>query len=151
MQTKTVFEKTNVLIDEVEESKKKIKALKEEITQVAAECPHEIVFKFNDNHPKKIKVEGNYFCPACMSSLRCYERGQREQSIFEGSRVIPLTDLSLIGSRRLYHMIRQETLENQDFYYNFELPTIELTMRMEEVLKKEEDYYESPIQFLFRS
>ncbi len=151
MKTKTVFEKTTALISEIEETNKKIKELNDEVTTVSSECPHEIVFKYNDNYPKRIKVEGNYFCPACMTMIRCYERGQREESQFKGSRIVPITDLSLKGTRKLHFMIRKEVLDNIDFYYNYENPTVELSMKMEEVLKKEEDYYESPIQKFFRS
>ena len=85
-------------------------------------CPHEIVFKYTDDHPRKTATDGSYFCPACGKTIRCYHKEQLSETPFNNSRIIPLTDLSLFGTSEVHHIIRNEVYNNMELYYNKDIP-----------------------------
>ena len=94
-------------------------------------------------------VYGKYYCPACGKTIMCYKNGQIKETDFKDSRVIPLTNLSLVGTPQLHNTIRNEVLDNMDFYYDYIIPDEELSSRMEEVLKNMQDDYQTP-QYVLR-
>ena len=150
MDTKKVFEETGKLGNEIGRLHKQLDNVNMKILGLMEECPHEIVFKYTDNHPRMLLIDGTYFCPACGKSIKCIKADQLQESSFKSSRVIPLTNLSLIGTSSLYHAIRNEVYQNIDIYYNLNTATEELSSMMEEQVKDQEQRYESPIKTLRR-
>ena len=150
MKTKNVFEETGKLGNEISRLHKQLDNVNMKILGLMGECPHEIVFKYNDNHPRMLMIDGTYFCPACGKSIRCVKPEQLQESSFKDSRVIPLTNLSLIGTSSLHYTIRNEVYQNMDTYYNANIATEELSSMMEEQVKDQEQRYESPAKSLRR-
>ena len=148
MDTKRVFEETGRLGNEIGRLHKQLDNINMKILGLMEECPHEIVFKYMDNHPRMLMIDGTYFCPACGKSIKCIKKEQLQESSFKDSRVIPLTNLSLFGTSEVHHTIRNEVYENMDLYYDSEADIDELSSRMEELLKDKEQRYESPAKAL---
>ena len=146
METKKVFEETGKLGNEIGRLHKQLDNVNMKILELMEECPHEIVFKYTDNHPRKEIIDGSYYCPACGKYAHFIVAGQ--ELPFKTSIIIPLTNLSLVASSDLYRTIRNEVYMNMDFYYNSETPIEELTSRMESLLEDKQTKYESPVKTL---
>lgn len=148
MDTKKVFEETGRLGNEIHRLGKQLEKVNMQCLEMMEMCSHEIVFKYTDNHPRMLMLDGTYFCPACGKSIKCIRQEQLQESSFKDSRIIPLTNLSLFGTSDVHHTIRNEVYENMDLYYNSETDINELSSRMEELLKDKEQRYESPAKAL---
>ncbi len=148
MDTKKVFEKTGKLGNEIARLHKQLDDINIKILGLMEECPHEIVFKYSDDHPRKVRLVESYYCPACGKYSHFIVAGQEQP--FKTSRIIPLTNLSLVASSDLYHTIRNEVYMNMDFYYSLETPIEELTSQMESLLEDKQTKYESPVLTLRR-
>ena len=98
-------------------------------------CPHEIVIKYSDNHPRKLIVGGNYYCPICGKSIGTNNSEYFSKSAFKNSRVIDLKNISLMGNSETLHNIKKEVIGNMDLYYNSNATDEELANRLEEALK----------------
>ena len=142
MDTKKVFEETGRLGNEIHRLGKQLEKVNMQCLEMMEICPHEIVFKYSDNYPRMLIIDGTYFCPACGKSIRCIKPEQLQESSFKDSRVIPLTNLSLFGTSEVHHSIRNEVYQNMELYYNPELNIEELSCRMEKLLKDKEQRYE---------
>ena len=151
MNSKEIFIETGKLGNEINELHKRIDNINARCGQLIEICPHDIVVKYKDDHPRKMPIEGNYFCPACGSTIRCYKKGDISETAFNSSRVINLHNLSLMGSRDLYRAIRNHVFDNFDKYYNPSIPTRELQEDLEEALVSYEIRYENPVKVLKRS
>jgi len=148
MDTKNVFEEKKLLGDEISLLRQRVDIINSKIQGLMEKCPHEIVFKYIDNNPRKAVIDGSYYCPACGKHVPFVIYGQ--DIPFKSSRIIPLTNLSLIGSRDLFHTIRNEVYVNMDFYYNPDTPIEDLASRMSSMLEDEQTKYENPILTLKR-
>ena len=148
MDTRKIFEETGKLGNEIGKLQTQLEQVNLKCFKMMEMCPHEIVFKYIDNHPRKAMIDGSYFCPACGKSTGLVIKGQTIP--FEKSRVIALTNLSLIGSSDLYHTIRNEVYGNMDFYYNPNISTEELSSKMELILEDKQSKYQSPRNYLKR-
>ena len=144
METRKVFEITGKLGNEIIKEKEKLNQLNTKCLELMDLCSHEIVFKYNDNHPRLMTIDGNYFCPACGKTVKCIYKEQLMSSPFNNSRIIPLTNLSLLGTKEVYSRIRHEVYNNIDIYYNSEIDSIELSNKMEEKLANLEIKYNDP-------
>ena len=144
MNTKEVFEETGRLGNELNKEREKIMQINRRILMVADKCHHEIVFKYTDDHPRKISVDESYFCPACGKTIKCYKKNQINETVFKESRIIPLTNLSLVGSSEVYQNIRLEVYYNIDYYYDKTISTEELSLCMEKKLVDLQTKYERP-------
>ncbi len=148
METKKVFEETAKIGNEVKKMKEYYNKLSNRAKKLKDECSHEIVFKYNDNHPRKMYIDGNYFCPACGKTITCINFEDIRKSFFKNSRIIPLLDLSLIATKETYSAIRKEVYENMDYYYNTDNDIEDLSIRMEIVLQDlEYDYHKERNSF----
>ena len=141
METKRVFEETGKLGSEIHRLGKQLERVNKQCLEMMKLCHHEIVFKYADNHPRMLMIDGTYFCPACGKTVKCIQKEQLKESSFKDSRVIPLTNLSLFGTSKVHHFIRNEVYQNMDLYYNLNVPTEELSGKMEELLKNQENDY----------
>ena len=54
MNSKEAFHKTGRLAEKIKENGRQLQRLKSELEEVMDKCPHEIVFKYIDNHPRKM-------------------------------------------------------------------------------------------------
>lgn len=135
MKTEEVFAETGRIGNEVIKIKKYLEKLNKRSKKIMDICPHEIVFKYNDNHPRKMMVDGNYFCPACGKTIRCIHSNDIKKSDFKKSRIIPLLDLSLVASKETYFKIREEVYYNMDYYYNPEVDVEDQSYKMEKELE----------------
>ncbi len=142
MDTKKVFEETGKLGNEIHRLGKQLEKVNKQCFEMMELCPHEIVFKYTDNHPRMLLIDGTYFCPACGKTIKCIHPEQIKDSSFKDSRVIPLTNLSLFGTSEVHHTIRNEVYQNMELYYNPEIDIEKLSNRMEELLKDKEQRYE---------
>ena len=150
MNTREVFEKIDSVEEELDELQKKLEQKEEEFSEAMDSCGHEIVFKYKDDHPRLLNMEGCYYCPACCKTVMCHGKYKLKDSVFKNSRVISLTNLSLIVTKEVSDIIRSEVLDNYELYYNPNTPIEELTTRMEELLKDEQYVYEEPGMVLKR-
>jgi len=151
MNSKEIFEETGRIGNEISKLHKQLDKLNFKCLELMDSCPHEIVFKYKDNYPRKMLSDGNYFCPSCGKTIKCFSQDQLKQTVFEKSRVIPLTNLSLFGTPEVYHEIRNEVYDNYELYYDSKSNIKELSLRMEEILKDKQNIYESPEYVLKRS
>ncbi len=143
MDTKKIFDETSRIGSEAAIERRKLEHLNKEWLRLISICPHEIVFKYMDNHPYKALIDGSYFCPACGKILDHLTVKQFNESDFHNSRVIPLTDLSLLGTKEVFQSIRKEVFDNMELYYNPENSIEELSLKMEDVLRDQQyDYYQ---------
>ena len=141
MNTKEAFYKSAFLGEKIKEEEKKVRLLVDQMEEIMNDCPHEIVFKYIDNHPRKMCIDGKYFCPACAKTIQCIHEEDRLETPFKNSRVIPLTNLSLEGSQDIYYTIRNEVYDHLDIYYNPAYSDELLSLRMESLLEdKQVDY-----------
>ena len=134
METRKVFDETIKIDKEVTKTKKYLNMLNNKTNMLKEECSHEIVFKYNDNHPRKMIIDGNYFCPACGKTIRCIHNNDIKESRFKKSRIIPLSNISLLGTKEVYYLIRKEVFENMNYYYNKNIDIEDLSNRMENIL-----------------
>ena len=141
METKKIFEETAKLHKEINRLNKKIKKYQLQCLKMRNLCPHEIVFKYSDNYPRKMMKDGSYFCPACGKNITFVHQDQLKNSVFKNSKVIPLTDLSLLATDMLYYTIREEVYLNRAFYYNSDISIEELSKKMITILKNQECDY----------
>ena len=148
METRKIFEETGKLGNEISRLHKQLDSINMQILGLMEECSHEIVFKYNDDHPRKAVIDGSYYCPACGKYALHVVAGQ--EIPFKSSRIIPLTNLSLVASSDLFHTIRNEVYMNMDFYYDPEIPTEEISSRMESLIEDKQTKYESPVLTLRR-
>ena len=148
MNTKDVFNETGRLGNEINKIHKLLGKINQKCLDIMEICPHEIVFKYNDDHPRKMIIDGSYFCPACAKTIKCIHKSDIKESSFKNSRIIPLTNLSIIRSGDVYHAIRNEVYENMELYYNKSIPNEELSKKMEEILVDKQTKYERPEKVL---
>ncbi len=138
-----IFDKTKELNNKIMEDEQEICNLNEELSNLTHICPHEIVFKYNDNHPHKMVIDGNYFCPACGKIIMCTNSDELANTDFKNSRVIPLTNISLRGTKETLSLIRNEVYDNLDLYYDRHVRLDYLIKKMEDTLKDQVyDYYQ---------
>ena len=135
METKNVFKSVDDLNKAINRENERIKVLNGRLKSLIDVCPHEIVFKFNCNHPRRIPIDGYYFCPACYSTVTCYSKEDLTNTIYRGSRVIHLSNISIVGSPQIYSIMRGEVFQNFDTYYDPNTPSEELQSKMESVLE----------------
>lgn len=141
METKEIFEETGKLGNEIKKIHKKLDNINLNIINLMKICNHDIVFKFRDNHPRKMLIEGRYFCPACGKSEKTSYYTNIKDTSFCNSRVIPLDNISLLGTPDDLQKIRIEVYNNFDFYYNKEIDTSALSKKMESEMKDNEYDY----------
>ena len=143
MKTSEVFKRVNRLSDEILEEHKKLSKLNLKCLEIMNLCSHEIVFKYVDNQPRKMIIDGSCFCPACGKTITCIKKDDIKTSAFRNSRIISLTHLSLIGTKEVYSIIRNEVYDNMDIYYNKKINENELSNKMEEVLVNRQQKYKA--------
>ena len=134
MKTSETFKESYRIIDETFKIYRKINNLRSEYLNNQDECSHEIIFKYTDNHPRKMIIDGNYFCPACEKVIFCVHEEDINDTVFKNARIILLTNLSLIGTNQVHAIIKNEVYYNMDLYYNFDIDVKELSSKMEEKL-----------------
>lgn len=144
MKTKEVFEEKDKLEEEINKVQELLNRLNNKSNEITKLCQHEIVFKYKDNYPRKMAFDGNYFCPACGITIKCFNKEQIKESIFNNSRIIPITHLSLFGTKEVYKAIKKEVYDNYDLYYDYIIPEEELSYKMEEELRDKQLTYEGP-------
>lgn len=134
MKTISIIEQNKEIKKDIKKLKEKIERYNHQLSKLQEECSHEIVFKYNDNHPRKMVIDGKYYCPACDKNIELVNKNQYLNSCFKNSKIISLTDLSLIGDIETLTKIKEEVLENMDFYYKCN-NMYELRNRMEHKLR----------------
>lgn len=138
METKKIFEETGRIGNNIKRIHQILDMLNYRCLEIMDLCPHEIVFKYQDNYSRKMPVDGNYFCPACGKTIRCLSNDDVLKTDFRASKIIPITNLSLVGNKETYYMIRNEVYNNMELYYNKTTNIQELSSRMEEILQEQE-------------
>ena len=86
------------------EIESQLKDIDERSVVMRALCPHELVFRYTDKHPRMLIIDGNYYCPACGKTIRCMEEGL-PNTRFNNSRVISLPNLTLLGTKKVHQII----------------------------------------------
>lgn len=145
METKEIFEETGRLGNEIKRLNSEIQKASSKCMDIMNDCPHEIVFKYHDNHPRKMVMDGTYFCPACGKGISCTLARQIQSTKFKDSKIIPLDNISLVGDKETLSAIRNEVYSNFDFYYS-DKDINELSSKMAEALKDYEyDYFKDRV------
>ena len=137
MEPKEIFDESKKLNEEIEKLKKQIENINLQYHAMMEFCPHEIVFKYNDNYPRKMIIDGNYFCPACGKIITLSKQSNISSTQFKNSRVIPLVNLSLFGTPEVHNTIRQEVYSNVDYYYDKNRNVEEMSSKMESILQEQ--------------
>ena len=148
METRKIFEETRKIEKEIGILREKIENLNIKYLEMTELCHHEIVFKYNDNHPRKMMIDGTYFCPACGKTIRCFGIDQIYDTPFKDSRIILLSNLSLLGTPEVHRIMRNEVYDNMDTYYDSIVSAQELSSKMENILKDKQYEYENPEKVL---
>ena len=117
METIQIINQRKQIEEEKIRLEKKLKNLNEQLDKLSNECSHDIVFKYIDNEPRKMSIDGIYYCPACGKKEELIFKNQYLSSCFKNSKIISLTDLSLVGDKDTLMKIRDEVLDNLDYYY----------------------------------
>lgn len=139
-----IFIKTKELENELLIEQTRLEKINEKLSKLMETCPHELVFKYNDNHPRKRVIDGHYFCPACGKIIICFNSNQLNETDFKNSRVISLMDISIQGTKRTLNIIKKEVSKNLNLYYHSNVDDSVLALLMKHKLEKEEyDYYSS--------
>ena len=143
METRKIFEETRKIEKEIGILREKIENLNIKYLEMTELCHHEIVFKYNDNHPRKMMIDGAYFCPACGKNIKCFGMDQIYDTQFKDSRIIPLTNISLLGTPEVHQIMRNEVYDNMDVYYDSIIPIQELSSKMENILTDKQYEYKN--------
>ena len=143
MSTKKIFEETGRLGNKIREEKKIIDKLHNDCLKMMEICSHELVFKYINKHPRKMIIDGYYFCPACGKNIRCIDNEMLNKSVFSKSRIIDLTNLSLEGNKDVFSSIRKEVYTNIDYYYDKEIDEDTIASTMEKILFDKQTTYKS--------
>ena len=143
MSIKEMFEETGRLGNKIRKEIEIINNLHKECLKMMDICSHDLVFKYINKHPRKIIIDGYYFCPVCGKNIRCIDKEALNKSIFNKSRIIDLTNLSLEGSKDVFSSIRREVYANIDYYYDKEIDEDTLASTMEEILFDKQTTYKS--------
>ena len=146
IKTKDIFAQSEQLQEKKWELEKLKRAIKQQQAEMEYACPHEIVFKFNNNRPRKKPIDGYYYCPACGKKLLFYTAEAFQYSVFKESQVIPL-NLSLNNDEETLNAISWEVSKNADLYYSSILTTEEMSARMEAKIADEEYDYNKPLEY----
>lgn len=136
MFTEDVFSKRWELESEKEQLKQKMKKLDYQHKELIELCSHEIVVEFKDNHPRKMRIRNNYFCPACGMLITSDMKNQIEYSLINNSRIIDLTELSLKPN---YEIL--SSIERFIFVYLYSSTSINIDT-LERLLKEELRQYD---------
>ena len=134
MNTNQIIKKSVELEKEKNRLKEKLQKINIDCNKLMEECPHELVFKYNDNHPRKMIIDGNYYCPICSKNIELIFKNQYLDTCFKDSKIVYLDGLSLVGDTKTLLKIKQEVLNNIDFYYNSK-DINEIRNKMEDALK----------------
>ena len=151
MKTIDIFNKSSKIEEKRRELEGQLNQLETDQIILGELCPHEIVFKYTDNFPRMLNIDGTYYCPACGKSIRVLHKKDFMDSPFKKSRIIPLTNLSLMGTNEVYTTIKQEVVSNIQDYYDPEMPVEELEYRMEMVLEDKQIKYKGDGKVLKKS
>ena len=112
------------------------KKLKDKLEHI---CEHEVLVKWLVGLNKASTLVAEYYCPACgMKKNMCYSR---ENEIFFKSQIIYLTNINLIDDLETLHQIREEIINNYDFYYDENISEKEKAFKLYDKIKDYE-YFE---------
>lgn len=150
MDTKEVIEKSVEIEKKRTNLMEKIRIVNSDYSNIVTNCPHELVFKFNDNQPKKMVIDGHYYCPACGKTIECIAKYQYLDSVFKKSRIIDLYGLSLVGTTEVLKKMREEVINNRDFYYKCK-DDVEIKNKMEDVLYDYQHDYKKDKKRFFKA
>ena len=142
METKKVFEETGRLGNEITKLHQRINDVNLKCLEIMNDCPHELVFKYNHNKPRKLLIDGYYFCPACGKLIECIDKEHLKKSPFKNSRIIELKNIAILSTKDNLKLMRTEVYSNFDFYYNHKEEKRKIQSKMETVIKENQTDYE---------
>lgn len=134
-----IYEKKSELGNEKRNLANKYKELRQKFLELSKECNHDVVVKYRNNHPRKMLLDGHYYCPACEKVFTFESYKEFENSEIKNSDVVDLTELSLVGDDETLRVIDSEVILN----YNYGMPNNmgELSKKISMTLKDyERDY-----------
>lgn len=140
METNEVFKKSIEIENEKIELKERLKRINRDYLELVSDCSHEIAFKFHDNRPRMMIIDGNYYCPACGKIEEYIFKNQYLSGSFKNSKIIDLKNIYLIKDEETLKKIREEVINNRDFYYNSK-DINELRIQMEDALRPYQQVY----------
>lgn len=144
MNTKEIYKQTILLETEKEKLEELLDKLDNKKIEMMKLCSHDLVFKYKDNYPRMMCIDGYYFCPACEKIIKSFNKDKMKETQFKNSKIIPLTNLSLFGSKEVHNEIKNEVFNNYDYYYDDKKSIEEISSKMESVLEGKQIKYESP-------
>ena len=125
-----IFRRRQELENQKEELNHAYREVKAEEQELMNECSHDIVFQFHDNAPRKMLLEGTFYCPVCGFIQQISTKEEFKKSNIQDSRIIPLTNLSLVGNPETLEKIREEVWNKIEYYYNPNISIQELSNTM---------------------
>ena len=135
MDKKEVFKKTSDLSIDIRKKREELNELVEKIGDIQDKCDHSLSFKLNNDTPRMLVIDGFYYCPACGKKEEIIDREDLRYSCFKDSKVVDLTELSLLPNDTVLGEIRHEVYNNLDFYYGADTPDEELKTMMVETMR----------------
>lgn len=119
MDTKKVIEINDNIRKVRDKEIEYLKSISEYMQEIMLECPHELVVKIHNNHPRKMLIDGSYYCPACDMMLFNFSSYRKlAETQFKDSKVLDLVELSLLCDKDTLDTIKAEVLKNYDAYLN---------------------------------
>lgn len=135
MDKKEVFKKTSDLSIDIRKKREELNELVEKIGDIQENCDHSLSFKLNNDTPRMLVIDGFYYCPACGKSYEVIDHEDLQYTQFAKSKVVDLTELSLLPNDTVYSEIRNEVYENYDFYYGANTSIEDMKTKMVETMR----------------
>ena len=131
--------KIHQIKNELEEKKlrlnSQLESVNHEINRLQEQCPHSIVFKFDDNEEiEKIGKIYLCYCPSCGKKENIYISHKLERTSFKNSRIIDLSELIIDNYNDTFEIIQNEIFDHAEYYYNENVPTKQLSETMTKVI-----------------
>ena len=100
--------------------------LKEERIRLQDKCPHTIIIEASNHKPRKLGPIHTCFCPICERIERIHITHEIDETDFVDSKIINLTRINYEDYKHFFTNVKNEMLQNYDYYYNEEINSEEL-------------------------
>lgn len=119
MNTKKVIEVNRNIREARDKEITYLKTISEYMQEIMNACPHELVVRLRSSHHRKMLAGSSYYCPACdMMYFNLPDYQGLVQTQFSHSKVLDLSQLTLLTDKDTLDTIKDEVLKDYDGYLN---------------------------------
>lgn len=127
MNNREILESRKKIEKEINALNLKRDLLKIKKQQLQKSCPHQLVFKFNDNARHKVGPIDICFCPICLKIENVYAYHLIDKTSFKNSKIVEISVQELSG---VLDIIEKEVCSNLNYYYDSSIAKEELALSM---------------------